>query len=137
MTVCDVDPVIDAGTAHLRVSAAFAGGARILAPEGELDRWTVSSAGWGSAVAEACADTGTTAVLLDLRRLYFLDLDGLTSLQEFERLLRRSGRRLLIAGVRPRIREFLRNNAPVGRATEYPSFEEAVEQLASPLAPAA
>lgn len=123
MTAFDIDP-----TPHLQISATVVNGVPTLKPEGELDQWTVKSARWGAAVAKACAGIGTDVILLDLRRLYFIDLDGLASLRELAGMLETNGRRLLIAGVRPRIREFLRNNASFCLAGERLSFEDAVAQ---------
>jgi anti-anti-sigma factor len=108
--------------ALLQITGTRIGGVPVLAPEGELDTWTVALPAWTTAVAEACADAGGEIVVLDLRRLYFLDAAGLTALEEFAAALRGIGRRLVLAGVRPRIREFLRytctNIAPGGHSVE-------------------
>ena len=128
MTALAIDPV-----PHLQTSVTVAEGVpTTLRPEGELDQWTVGSAGWSAAVAEACADTATGGViLLDLRRLYFMDLDGLACLNELARMLAADRRRLLIIGARPRIREFLRDNSSLSLAGERLSFEEAFAQAAA------
>lgn len=134
MAASAIDPV-----PHLQISVTVAADVpTTLRPEGELDQWTVGSAGWSAAVAEACADTATGGVmLLDLRRLYFMDLDGLACLDELARMLAADGRRLLIAGARPRIRELLRNNSSLSLAGERLSFEDASAQAAAALAVAA
>lgn len=125
VTARDTDPA-----ARLQMTAMIVDGVPTLRLEGELDQWTARSAHWGTAVGEACAQAPAEAVLLDLRRLYFMDLDGLASLAELADMLEANGRRLLIAGARPRIREFLRTNAFFGfsLAGERLSFEESLTQ---------
>lgn len=123
--------------AHLQVSRSTADGVPVFAFEGELDTWTANSASWRSAVAEACACA--EAVVLDLGRLYFMDLVGLASLEELARTLETGGRRLVLAGARPRIREFFRN-ASVSIAAGWLSLEDAIATVsvsAVPLATAA
>jgi len=124
-------PLVDPDVfAHLTVRPRLAGAGRgrgripVLAVEGELDRWTVASPEWRAAVAEAAAypDAGDV-VVLDLRRLYFLDLAGLAEFEKLAALLAARGRRLALAGTRPRIREFLRQ-ACADFGEEYPGLEE-------------
>jgi anti-anti-sigma factor len=121
VTIRDINPA-----PRLQMTPLIVGGVPTLRLEGELDQWTAKSAHWSIAVGEACTETATDAFLLDLRRLYFMDLDGLASLAKLANMLEANGRRLLIAGVRPRIREFLRNNASFSLAEECLSFEEAL-----------
>jgi anti-anti-sigma factor len=109
--------------AHLQVSRSTTDGVPVFSFEGELDTWTANSTTWRSAVAEAGA--GAPAVVLDLGRLYFMDLVGLASLEELARTLEAGGRRLLLAGARPRIREFLRN-ASVTITAGWLSLEDAL-----------
>jgi anti-anti-sigma factor len=113
--------------AHLQVSRSTADGVPVFSFEGELDNWTAGSPSWRSAVAEvgACAE----AVVFDLRRLYFMDLVGLAALEELAGTLEARGRRLILAGVRPRIREFLRN-ASVSIAAGWLSLEDALASVA-------
>lgn len=115
-------------TAQLQVSKSNAAGVSVFSFEGELDSWTAPSPAWRSAVAEvgACAE----AVVLDLRRLYFMDLVGLASLEELARTLEARGRRLMLAGARPRIREFLRN-ASVSIVAGCLSLEDALASIAA------
>ncbi len=96
----------------------------VLALEGELDRWTVASPEWAVALAQvaACAAEADEVVVLDLKRLYFLDLTGLAELEDLAVLLAAGGRRLACAGTRPRIREFLRQ-AGADLGEEYPLAE--------------
>lgn len=100
------------------------GAVAVLTLEGELDRWTVMSPEWTMALAQvsACAAEAGEVVVLDLRRLYFLDLIGLAELEGLAVLLAAGGRRLALAGTRPRIREFLRQ-AGADLGEEYPSAE--------------
>lgn len=114
--------------AHLSVRLRTAGPSRgrrgtpVLCVEGELDRWTVASPEWRAAVAEAGAQAGDI-VVLDLRRLYFLDLAGLAAFEQLAATLAAAGRRLAVAGIRPRIREFLRQ-ACADFGEEYTGIDE-------------
>lgn len=132
VTARDINP-----TPRLQIAAMIVGGVPTLRLEGELDQWTAKSAHWSTTVGEACAETATGVFLLDLRRLYFMDLDGLASLIDLENVLEANGRRLLIAGVRPWIREFLRHNAFFNLAGDRLSFEEALVQAQATAAAAA
>lgn len=121
-------------TAHLRVSKSNTDGVSVFSFEGELDRWTAGSPSWRSAVAEvqACAE----AVVLDFRRLYFMDLVGLDSLEELAGTLEARGLRMILAGARPRIREFFRN-ASVSIAAGWLSVEDALASIAAAATPLA
>ena len=119
----------DNSSAHLEIIGTRVSGVPVLAPEGELDTWTVASPAWTTAVAQACSDSGADTVVLDLRRLYFLDAAGLMALEEFAAALGRSKRRLVLAGVRPRIRQFLRDTC-ANIALAGHSVEEAVASAA-------
>ena len=120
-----------AHTDHLRLSKSDIDGVSVLATEGELDRWTAQSPSWTAAVTEACETTVSTALVLDLQRLYFMDLVGLAALERFARALEERGRSLLLAGVRPRIREFFRNSSMTMSAACL-SLEEALVAAAVP-----
>lgn len=121
VTARDINPV-----PRLQMTTTIVGGMPTLRLEGELDHWTAQSAQWSTALGEACAETASDAFVLDLGRLYFMDLEGLASLIDLANMLKANGRRLLIAGVRPRIREFLRNNAFFNLACERLPFEESL-----------
>lgn len=125
MTAYDINPA-----SRLQISTTVADGVPTLRLDGELDQWTTKSVQWSTAVDDAFAGADSAIVLLDLRRLYFMDLDGLASLTQLENMLEAKGQGLLIAGVRPRIREFLRNNDFFRLATELGSFEDALAQAA-------
>lgn len=108
-------PLVDPDVfAHLSVRTRTAGSRRgrggtpVLAIEGELDRWTVASPEWRAAAEAAMRPEAGDLVVLDLRRLYFLDLAGLAEFEKLAASLGTGGRRLALAGTRPRIREFLR-----------------------------
>jgi anti-anti-sigma factor len=124
VTADEIDPA-----ARLQITETIVGGVPTLRLEGELDQWTTRSSDWSGAISGASAETASTAsdaFLVDLGRLYFMDLVGLASLTELANALEAKGRRLFIAGVRPRIREFLRNNASLSLAGEHLSFEAAL-----------
>ena len=116
-----------AHTAHLRVEGRRVGGVPVMSLEGELDTWTATCPEWKSAVANVCARSGAAAgmVVLDLGHLYFMDSTGLTALEELAAVLASGGKRLVLAGVRPRIRELFRY-ACADIAPEYPSVEDAL-----------
>lgn len=100
-----------AHAAYLRVSTTELDGVSVLSAEGELDSWTADSPAWKAAVDDACGLAGPTVLVLDLQRLYFIDGAGLVALEQFTAGVTSRGRRLLFAGVRPRIREFLRDSS--------------------------
>lgn len=116
--------------AHLQISRSTTDGVPVFSCEGELDTWTANSASWRSAAAEAGGCVCAPAVVLDLGRLYFMDLVGLASLEELAKTLEAGGRRLVLAGVRPRIREFFRN-ASVSIAAGWLSLEDALATAAA------
>jgi anti-anti-sigma factor len=107
----------------------------VLSAEGELDSSTTSGTAWSTAVAKACADEGGEVVVLDLQRLFFMDLVGLASIEQLAGTLKACGRRLVLAGARPRIREVLRN-ASVSKSAGCLSLEEAIATASTPPAPA-
>ncbi|MBR7837555.1 STAS domain-containing protein [Actinospica durhamensis] len=119
-------------SAHLRILDGTGpaipgddGAVAVLTLEGELDRWTVMSPEWAMALVQVTSAGAVEAgevLVLDLRRLYFLDLTGLAELEDLAVLLATGGRRLAWSGTRPRIREFLRQ-AGADLGEEYPSAE--------------
>lgn len=119
---------------HLQVLKTSVDAVLVLSAEGELDSWTADCPAWSMAVAEVCADAG--AVVLDLRRLYFMDLVGLASIERLACAMKARGRCLVLAGARPRIREFLRN-ASVSISAGCLSLEEALAAAAASPAPLA
>lgn len=122
--------------AHLSVRLRTAGpgrgrgGTPVLSIEGELDRCTVASPEWVSAVSEAVEQAGDV-VVLDLRRLYLLDLAGLAEFEKLAASLLAAGRRLVLAAIRPRIREFLRQ-ACADFGDEYTGLDELDAVAAGP-----
>ncbi|WP_084316192.1 STAS domain-containing protein [Actinospica robiniae] len=109
---------------RLRTSGPIRGrrGTPVLSIEGELDRSTVASPEWRATVAEAAGQPGDV-VVLDLSRLYFLDLAGLAEFEKLAASLAAAGRRLALAAIRPRIREFLRQ-ACADFGDEYTELDE-------------
>ena len=119
---------------RLRVADGGDGaGVSVLSVEGELDRATTASPEWREAVAEVCGDGADPAdlVVLDLRRLYFLDLAGLHEFESLSALLTAGGARLALAGTRPRLREFLRQ-ACADFGDEYSDLDEGDGIAAAP-----
>lgn len=124
-------PLVDPDVfAHLTVRLRTAGPSRdcgriaVLSIEGELDRWTVASPEWRAAVADvATRPEAGDVVVLDLRRLYFLDLAGLAEFEKLAASLAAGNRRLALAATRPRIREFLRQ-ACADFGDEYTGLDE-------------
>jgi anti-anti-sigma factor len=106
-------------------------GVAVLSTEGQLDRSTAQSATWTKAVAAECA-TGAikTALVLDVRRLYFMDLAGLAALERLAATLESRGRSLVLGGARPRVREFLRKSSVTMSAAAL-TLEEAVAAAAT------
>ena len=101
--------------------------------EGELD---ASTAGAFTVLLTAVAGEGASPdVLLDLGRLYRLDADGLLALAEAAASLARAGRRLTLAGVRPRVREFLAFSGAEALVPVFATVELAAEhaRLSRPL----
>jgi anti-anti-sigma factor len=112
--------------ATLQISASAQGEIAILALDGELDEQAAAELG---AYAAARNWGGTRDVVLDLRRLYFLDQQGLAALQEFAAGQARAGRCLALASIRPRIRAFLSYADAQAMAPMYATVEEAVDHL--------
>ncbi|HET9170762.1 MAG TPA: STAS domain-containing protein [Actinospica sp.] len=125
MTV--IDP---AATASIQVRAEAAprpGEPLILAVDGELETGTVAEF---SAVLAAAAGAGEGPdVLLDLGRLYLLDIAGLDAIAEAATGLAREGRRLVLACVRPRVREFLGLVGGEAIVPVFPSLEQATAHM--------
>jgi anti-sigma B factor antagonist len=106
MTLIDV-----AVSVELQVQITAAGRAAVLTLTGELDERTVSS--FCMQTADVLA-AGTVELVLDMQRLYFLDVAGLLVLVELSRKLEQAGGSVVLAGVRPRVREFM-DQSVVGR----------------------
>jgi anti-anti-sigma factor len=120
---------------HLQILWTNVGAVPVLSAEGELDSSTASGTAWSTAVARACAHESGEVVVLDLQRLFFMDLVGLASIEQLAGTLKACGRHLVLAGARPRIREFLRN-ASMTISAGCLSLEEAVAAAATPSASA-
>ena len=118
---------LDPTAMSLQVNASTRDGIAILALDGELDGRTAAELGAHTA-ARRCG--GARDVVLDLRRLYFLDQDGLAALEDFAAGHARAGRCLALAAIRPRIRAFLRYVDAQALAPMYATVEEAAQHLA-------
>jgi anti-anti-sigma factor len=104
-----------------------------LCVDGELDAFTAGAFAV-QLTAEAGEGTGPD-VLLDLGRLYRLDADGLLALAGAAASLARAGRRLALACVRPRVREFLAYSGAEALVPVFATVELAAEhaRLSRPL----
>jgi len=112
---------------ELQVRITATGRATVLTLTGELDERTVSS--FCMQTADVLA-TDTVELVLDLQRLYFLDVAGLVVLVELSGKLEQAGGGLALAGVRPRVREFMEQSA-VGRALRrFADVEQALAAVA-------
>jgi len=110
----------------LSVSDGTDGRIRILSLRGELDELSVGT--FTSAISEA-STADCDAVLLDLTHLYRLDEVGLAALGDAAAMLARAGRRLSMASVRPRIREFLAFSGADALMPTFPDVDQALGQL--------
>ena len=110
----------------LNVSADTNGRIRVLSLRGELDERSVEA--FTSAISEA-STADCDAVVLDLALLYRLDASGLAALGDAAARLARAGRRLNMASVRPRIREFLAFSGADALMPSFRNVEQAVRQL--------
>jgi anti-sigma B factor antagonist len=97
----------------------------ILSLDGELDVWTADA--FTNQLTAAAGEAAGPDVLLDLGRLYFLDSAGLLALTEAASALDRAGRRLSLASVRPRVREFLAYSGAEALVPVFPTIELARE----------
>lgn len=98
----------------------------VLSVDGELDGWTAEAFA-GQLAAAAGEHRGGPDVLLDLGRLYHVDAAGLVALTEAAAALARVGRRLTLASVRPRVREFLAFSGAEALVPMFPTLEQARE----------
>lgn len=97
----------------------------VLSVDGELDDWTAPD--FTKLLAAAAGEADGPDVLLDLARLYRLDAVGLEALTEAAAALARAGRRLTVASVRPRVREFLAFSGAEALVPMFPTLEQAGE----------
>jgi anti-anti-sigma factor len=97
----------------------------VLSVDGELDDWTAPA--FTKLLAAATGEAGGPDVLLDLGRLYRVDAVGLEALTEAAASLARAGRRLTVASVRPRVREFLAFSGAEALVPMFPTLEQAGE----------
>lgn len=95
---------------------------------GELD-------GDGAAVIARLADDlaaqGEPRVVLDLRRLFAVDVAGLAALRDAAALLNECGGQLALAALRPRLRYFLARTGTTGQFATYQTIEDAVAAVAA------
>jgi anti-anti-sigma factor len=95
----------------------------ILSVEGELEETTAAS--FSAALTAAAGPRTGPDVLLDLRRLYRLDPVGLDAIARAAAELAGQGRRLVLACVRPRVREFLALAGAEALVPVFPTLEQA------------
>ena len=95
----------------------------VLSIEGELEETT--AAPFSAALTEAVGGHGGPDVLLDLSRLYRLDPAGLDAIAVAAAELAGHGRRLVLACVRPRVREFLSLAGAEALVPVFPTLEQA------------
>jgi anti-anti-sigma factor len=113
-------------TASIRVHADAGrrpGEPLILSVDGELG--SESAAVFSVELAAAAGGRGGPDVLLDLGRLYRLDPTGLGAIRAAAADLARDGRRLVLACVRPRVREFLSLAGGEALVPVFPTLEDA------------
>lgn len=110
----------------LSVSAGTDERVRVLSLRGELDERSVET--FTSAISEA-STADCDAVLLDLTHLYRLDEVGLAALGDAAARLARAGRRLSMASVRPRIREYLAFSGADALMPSFRNVDQALGQL--------
>lgn len=118
--------VESAPTAAIQVtpeSAPGPGEPLVLSVEGELDESTAAS--FSAALAATAGGRIGPDVLLDLGRLYRLDPAGLDAIARAAAELARNGRRLVLACVRPRVREFLSLAGAEALVPVFPTLEQA------------
>lgn len=126
MTV--IEPSTTAATVQVRADAApLPGGPLILHVDGELETQTATE--FSSVLTAAAGAYGAPDVLLDLGRLYRLDIAGLDAIAESAAALAREGRRLVLACVRPRVREFLGMVGGEALVPVFPTLEEATAHM--------
>jgi anti-anti-sigma factor len=95
----------------------------VLSVDGELESGTAAE--FSAAIAAAAGGESGPDVLLDLGRLYRLDPAGLGAIAEAAADLARHGRRLVLACVRPRVREFLSVAGAEALVPAFPTLEDA------------
>jgi anti-anti-sigma factor len=96
----------------------------VLGVEGELEAGTATE--FSAALAAAAGALGGPDVLLDLGRLYRLDPTGLDAIAAGAIELARHGRRLVLACVRPGVREFLAQAGAEALVPVFPTLEDAM-----------
>jgi len=106
---------------------AAPGAPLVLGVDGELDERTAAAFTARLAVLAGVGDGPD--VLLDLGRLYRLDEAGLGAIAKAAATLARTGRRLVLASVRPRVREFLALAGAEALVPVFPTPEEAARQF--------
>jgi anti-anti-sigma factor len=127
------------GTTAIRVHRAVPApqpdpeGVLVLSVDGELDGWTAEA--FTTHLSAATGAAGGPDVLLDLGRLYVLDAAGLLALTEAAAALARAGRRLSLASIRPRVREFLAFAGAEELVPMFPTLELAREHARIPRGP--
>lgn len=104
------------------------GAALIVRPSGELDMRSAESFGRrvGEAVAEAVAVGGCRRVVLNLRRLTFLDSSGLGAILGLYRHVAEEGGTLAIAQPPPTVRAIIELSGIGGLVPLFPSEEHAL-----------
>ncbi|HWG28125.1 STAS domain-containing protein [Actinospica sp.] len=117
------EPFATASIQVLPEAAPRPGAPLVLTVEGELEETT--AAPFSAALTEAVGGHDGPDVLLDLGRLYRLDPVGLDAIAAAAARLAGHGRRLVLAGVRPRVREFLSLAGAEALVPVFPTLEQA------------
>jgi anti-anti-sigma factor len=117
------EPAPSASIRVLPEAAPGPGEPLVLTVEGELELST--AAPFSAALTDAVGAPDGPDVLLDLGRLYRLDPTGLDAIARAAAELARDGRRLVLACVRPRVREFLSLAGAEALVPMFPTLEQA------------
>jgi anti-anti-sigma factor len=104
-------------------AAPLPGAPLILSVDGELESETAAE--FSAELAAVAGSAEGPDVLLDLGRLYRLDITGLDAIGAAAAGFAREGRRLVLASVRPRVREFLALAGGDALVPVFPTVEEA------------
>ncbi|HEY3868258.1 MAG TPA: STAS domain-containing protein [Actinocrinis sp.] len=117
------EPEARAAGSTLEIDAAAQPAATVAALAGELDRWTAPTL---VALLDELAAQCVAHLVLDLKRLYFVDASGLLLLLDAHRALQERGGRLSLVGVRPRVVDILRRTGADQVLPVYRTFAQAV-----------
>lgn len=108
----------------LAIAAAAGPSATVAALAGELDRSTAPTL---VGLLDELAAEGVAHLVLDLRRLYYVDARGVLLLLDAHRVQLERGARLSLVGVRPRVADILRRAGADRLLPLFRTLDEAVE----------